>query len=47
MTMFLAAMAGWLNRKQQDVIDYLHTENQTLKEQLYKKGHITREIIEF
>lgn len=27
-------MAGWMNRKQQDLIDYLHTENETLKEQL-------------
>lgn len=27
-----------MNRKQQDVIDYLHTENEILKEQLEKKG---------
>jgi hypothetical protein len=31
-------MAGWLNRKQHDVIMYLHTENEILKEQLEKKG---------
>ena len=31
-------MAGWLNRKQLDVINYLHAENKTLKEQLEKKG---------
>lgn len=31
-------MAGWLNRKQLDVINYLHAENETLKEQLKKKG---------
>jgi gamma-glutamylcysteine synthetase len=31
-------MAGWLNRKQLDLINYLHAENETLKEQLEKKG---------
>ncbi|MGB0415494.1 MAG: transposase [Coraliomargarita sp.] len=31
-------MAGWLNRKQLDVINYLHAENEALKEQLEKKG---------
>jgi len=36
--MFLAAMAGWMNRKQQDLIDYLHAENETLKEQLESNG---------
>ena len=30
-------MAGWLNRKQLDVINYLHAENEILKEQLEKK----------
>ncbi len=38
MTIFLAAMAGWTNRKQLDVINYLHAENEILKEQLEKKG---------
>jgi putative transposase len=28
----LAAVAGWLNRSQQDVIDYLRVENQVLRE---------------
>ena len=37
LTIFLAAMAGWLNRKQLDVINYLHAENEILKEQLEKK----------
>lgn len=38
MTLFLAGLAGWMNRKQQDVIDYLHAENEILKEQFEKKG---------
>lgn len=38
LTILIAAMAGWLNRKQLDVIHYLHAENETLKEQLEKKG---------
>ena len=33
----LVALAGWLNRHQQDVIDYLFTENRILKAQL--NGH--------
>ena len=33
----LVALAGWLNQHQQDVIDYLLTENRILKTQL--KGH--------
>ncbi|MDQ8207922.1 integrase core domain-containing protein [Coraliomargarita sp. SDUM461003] len=37
LTIFLAAMAGWLNRRQLDVINYLHAENEILKEQLEKK----------
>jgi hypothetical protein len=35
--LFLAIMAGWINEHQQDVIEYLHTENQVLKERLGKK----------
>jgi transposase InsO family protein len=31
---FLAALAGWLNRHQQDIIDYLLAENRILKAQL-------------
>ena len=30
-------LAGWINREQQEVIDYLRTENQVLKEQVGKK----------
>lgn len=30
----LAAMAGWVNRSQQDVIDYLRAENRILREHL-------------
>ncbi len=33
----LAAMAGWINRQQRDVIDYLQTENVILREQLDKQ----------
>ncbi|NUQ61736.1 MAG: helix-turn-helix domain-containing protein, partial [Pirellulales bacterium] len=32
----LVILAGWINREQQQVIDYLHTENQVLKELLGK-----------
>jgi len=38
LTVFLAGLAGWMNRKQQDVINYLQAENEILKEQLDKKG---------
>lgn len=31
---FLAALAGWLNRQQQDVIAYLVEENRVLRVQL-------------
>jgi len=34
---FLAALAGWINQQQQDVIDYLREENRVLKEQLRGK----------
>jgi transposase InsO family protein len=35
--LLLAIVAGWINQKQQDVIEYLRTENQVLKEKLGKK----------
>lgn len=35
--LFLGILAGWANREQQQVIDYLRTENQVLKERLGKK----------
>jgi hypothetical protein len=34
---FLLALAGWVNRNQQYMIEYLITENQILKEKLGKK----------
>ena len=30
-------LAGWVNRQQQEAIDYLRTENDILKEKLGKK----------
>ena len=36
---FLAILAGWVNREKQQVIDYLRTENQVVKE-LYGKNRI-------
>src|SRR5450631_1823694 len=35
--LLLAILAGWINEKQQQVIEYLRTENQVLKEKLGKK----------
>jgi hypothetical protein len=35
--LFFAVLAGWVNSRQQAVIDYLRTENQVLKEKLGKK----------
>jgi len=35
--LFLVILAGWMNRQQQEMIDYLRTENQVLKEKLGKK----------
>jgi putative transposase len=32
--LLLAILAGWINRQQQEVIEYLRTENQILKEML-------------
>ena len=36
----LASLAGWLNRRQGEVLDYLVEENRVLKEQL--KGRTLR-----
>tara|TARA_B110000305_G_C19150388_1_gene497783 strand:+ start:287 stop:484 length:198 start_codon:yes stop_codon:yes gene_type:complete len=36
--MMLVGLAGWMNRKQQGVIEYLQTENEVLKEELNKSG---------
>jgi putative transposase len=35
--LYLVILAGWINRQQQEVIEYLRTENVVLKEQLDKK----------
>ena len=35
--MFLICLAGWINRNQQNVIEYLQEEVQVLREQLGKK----------
>jgi hypothetical protein len=35
--LLLLVLAGWINRQQQEVIEYLRTENQVLKEKLGKK----------
>src|SRR5713101_3425588 len=32
--LFFLILAGWVNRQQQQVIDYLRTENQVLREKL-------------
>ena len=36
MTVLLAMLAGWINRQQQEVIEYLKAENSILKEELLK-----------
>jgi len=36
-TFFLVALAGWMNRQQQEVIQYLRVENQILREKLGRK----------
>jgi hypothetical protein len=35
--LLLISLAGWLNRQQQDIIDYLQEENRVLREQLRGK----------
>ncbi len=35
--LYFLILAGWVNRQQQTVIDYLRTENQVLREKLGKK----------
>ena len=40
---FAMALAGWMNREQQDVIAYLHEENRILREKLDHKRVILNE----
>jgi hypothetical protein len=40
---FAVALAGWMNRQQQQVIEYLRTENQVLREKLSGKRLILNE----
>jgi putative transposase len=35
--LLLVSLAGWINRHQQNVIEYLRTENQVLQEKIGKK----------
>jgi len=35
--LFVLILAGWVNRRQQDAIDYLLTENRVLRQKLGKK----------
>ena len=36
-TMLMMMLAGWINRHQQDMIEYLKAENKILREKLGKK----------
>ena len=36
--LLVVSLAGWLNRQQQAIVEYLRTENQVLKEKLGTKG---------
>ena len=40
---YLVILSGWMNRQQQEVIAYLRTENQVLKEKLGKKRILLNE----
>jgi hypothetical protein len=40
--LLLISLAGWLNQRQQDVIDYLQQENRVLREQLGGKRQCPR-----
>ena len=43
LTFFAVALAGWMNRQQQDAIEYLRTENRILREKLGHKRIILNE----
>ncbi len=42
--LLLAILAGWSNRQQQQIIEYLRTENQVLKEKLGKRRFFSATI---
>ena len=41
--LYFLILAGWVNRQQQFVIEYLRTENQVLREKLGKKRILLRD----
>ena len=43
LTFFAVALAGWMNRQQQEVIEFLRTENRILREKLGHKRLILNE----
>ena len=43
--MLLAMLAGWLNREQHDIIEYLKAENSILKDELLKATDKKRIIL--
>jgi len=43
LTFFAVALAGWMNRQQQEVIEYLRTENRILREKLDHRRLILNE----
>ena len=45
MTMLLMMLAGWINRQQQEAIEYLKEENSILKEELQKATGSKRIIL--
>lgn len=44
LAMFLVMLVGWINRQQQDVIEYLKEENKILREKLGKKRIISNDF---
>ena len=38
--LMLIILAGWINRQQQEVIEYLRTENAVLKEKLRQEANL-------
>ena len=42
--LLLLILAGWINRRQQDAIEYLLTENRVLREKLGKKRILLNDV---